>query len=205
VGSLREPANASGGGVKDIRRNAGRDTLVLAIGSVIAPIVTLTVFAVAAKGVGFADLSHVVCVWTAVCVLVALAAIDLGVVPRVRLAGWHRQTPKFAPVGGKLRPFFWGFDAGLMITTYRASTAAWALIALVLLGLASPVWLGAAYGGSFAVSFAALVLPGGLSRFRSWRGRSTDRVVRGLLRSGKSIRVGVAVSMLGTVASFALS
>lgn len=139
------------------------------------------------------------------CVLVALAAIDLRVVPRVHLTGWRRQTPKFAPVGGKLRPFFWGFDAGLMLTTYRASTATWALIALVFLGLASPVWLGAAYGVSFAVAFAALVLPGGLSRFRSWRSRSTDCVVRDLLRSGEPIRLGVAVSMLATAASFALS
>lgn len=66
--------------------------------------------------------------------------------------GVQRQTPKGIQLRLGLRraALAWGFDAGCVVTTYRVSALAWALILTCLVGI-GPWWLGMAYGFGFIV------------------------------------------------------
>ena len=51
----------------------------------------------------------------------------------------------------------WGFDTGLVVTTFRVSAVTWAAFVLALLGFA-PWWIGAVYGVSLAAPMLVLLL-----------------------------------------------
>jgi hypothetical protein len=87
--------------------------------------------------------------------------------------GLSRQTPKRLIYLGEhawITPFVWGFDAGLIWTTYRVSFCSWLLLVMAALGFA-PAWAGIVYGLSFAAPFLGgmllartrLVLPKAMS------------------------------------------
>jgi hypothetical protein len=92
--------------------------------------------------------------------LLSLAAVDLFAMAKSTYCpiGWRRQTPRMlmrrlpAPVAASL----WGFDTGLVVTTFRVAAVSWAALLLAALGL-SPRWAGAGYGLAFTLPFLALV------------------------------------------------
>jgi hypothetical protein len=67
--------------------------------------------------------------------------------------GLSRQTPKVLLRLGEyawITPFIWGFDTGLVWTTFRVSFCSWILLLLALGGVA-PAWAGMVYGLTFAI------------------------------------------------------
>lgn len=94
--------------------------------------------------------------WLAVCVWMN------GGWWRPRVPMWRRQTPQqvFFSFPQPVAAFIWGFDVGFMITTYRVTSATWALWGLLLLGLAPAVPAGVAYALAFGIPAALLILAG---------------------------------------------
>jgi hypothetical protein len=99
--------------------------------------------------------------------LAALAAGSLiGIVADARAArnrwfsfGLNRQTPKALLRLGEhawITPLVWGFDTGLVWTTFRVSFCSWILLLLALAGVAPP-WAGTIYGLAFAIPLMASV------------------------------------------------
>lgn len=98
----------------------------------------------------------------------------VGVIVDVRAVirkGWsfglRRQTPKGLTRLGEhawVTPYVWGFDTGLVFTTYRVSFVTWLVLICAIAGLAPP-WLGAIYGMAFALPLVAMTL-NSRSRFR---------------------------------------
>jgi cytochrome c biogenesis protein CcdA len=91
-------------------------------------------------------------------VLLLLAAIADLVYPRIRCSLLRRQTPKrlvgrYSPPVGS---FLWGLDTGTVLSTYRASAASFAALALMLAGW-GPVWTGVAYAAGFCLPIAILM------------------------------------------------
>ena len=94
-------------------------------------------------------------------VLFALAVVDVLAIRRRSYCalGISRQTPKnhmyrFNPI---LAAATWGFDAGLVLTTFRVAAITWGALVLALLGLAT--WsTGVAYGIAFAAPLIVLLL-----------------------------------------------
>lgn len=67
--------------------------------------------------------------------------------------GLPRQTPKMLLQLGEhswITPLVWGFDTGLVWTTYRVSFCSWLVVLLALAGVAPP-WAGAVYGLAFGI------------------------------------------------------
>lgn len=62
----------------------------------------------------------------------------------------RRQTPKtvYNDYGSGPAALAWGFDTGLVVTTYRVSSISWALLLLSVLGVA-PWWTGLGYALGF--------------------------------------------------------
>jgi hypothetical protein len=97
--------------------------------------------------------------------LVLACAAVLGIFIDARAAsqrrwslGWARQTPKHLQYLGEhawITPYAWGFDAGLIVTTYRVSFCSWLLLLLALTGVAPPL-AGIIYGLSFAISLLVM-------------------------------------------------
>jgi hypothetical protein len=84
--------------------------------------------------------------------------------------GVSRQTPKTLVYLGEhawITPMIWGFDTGLIWTTYRVSFTSWILLLMAAVGI-EPPWAGAIYGVFFAVPLLALLLvsPHRLPSFR---------------------------------------
>lgn len=74
--------------------------------------------------------------------------------------GINRQTPKVLLRLGDhawITPFIWGFDTGLVWTTFRVSFCSWILLLLALGGVAPP-WAGAVYGLAFVIPLSASLL-----------------------------------------------
>lgn len=95
---------------------------------------------------------------------------------------WRRQTPR-----ALLRRFpvpvavaIWGFDTGLVVTTFRVAAATWASLILTLLGIAPP-WIGLAYAIGFTLPFLILALRPELGR-ASREDTSIDPGLEALLR-----------------------
>lgn len=98
----------------------------------------------------------------------------LGVVVDARAIirkGWSfglpRQTPKGLTRLGEhawVTPYVWGFDTGLVFTTYRVSFVTWLVCIYAVAGMA-PAWLGVIYGAAFALPLVAITLDS-RSRFR---------------------------------------
>ncbi len=99
--------------------------------------------------------------------------VDIRAIRKRRLsAGISRQTPKTLLHIGEhawITPLVWGFDAGLIWTTYRVSFASWVMLLSAATGIAPP-WVGTVYGLFFGVPLLVMLfLPAGrlLGRFMS--------------------------------------
>jgi hypothetical protein len=92
--------------------------------------------------------------------LLALAAVDVFARGRAIYCplGWRRQTSRILmrryPVPLVLS--VWGFDTGLVITTFRVAAVSWGAISLTILGFAA-WWVGIGYGLGFALPFSILL------------------------------------------------
>ncbi len=90
----------------------------------------------------------------------AFAALDAAALHRSRYCplGWRRQTPRRLMYrhGAVTVAAAWGFDAGLVVTTFRVAALTWGALAFAVLGLA-PWWAGLGYGLAFAVPLTVLL------------------------------------------------
>lgn len=141
------------------RRSGGQFIVWLAVAHVAAA--TLVVFALSSLAPLVAHaLPHKT-------MLAALAAGSLmGIVADARAVknrwfsfGLNRQTPKALLRLGEhawITPLVWGFDTGLVWTTFRVSFCSWILLLLALAGVAPP-WAGTIYGLAFAIPLLASV------------------------------------------------
>lgn len=91
--------------------------------------------------------------------LLPLAAVDLLAIAKSTYCpiGWRRQTLRILmrrhpmPVVASV----WGFDTGLVVTTFRVAAVSWGALLLAALGL-SPQWTGLGYGFGFTLPFLIL-------------------------------------------------
>jgi hypothetical protein len=118
--------------------------------------------------------------------------------PRFTSTLMRRQTP--VSLSGRfpkpLAGFLWGADTGLVVTTFRASGASWAALALTASGW-GPWWTGAAYAGGFCIPLGLLigtysVKPIG-DRPPLGRLRSTEEVALFLGTHVRFVRIAAAV------------
>jgi len=92
---------------------------------------------------------------------IALAAIDVRAIRRKAYCpiGWRRQTPQ--RIGERFGPMMsaavWGFDTGIIVTTFRVAAITWAALSMTALGL-SPWWIGVAYGLGFVLPMLFLLV-----------------------------------------------
>jgi hypothetical protein len=135
--------------------------------------------------------------------LVVFAAIDLSY-PRVRPTLLRRQTPRSLsgrfsyPITGLL----WGVDTGTVLSTFRASAASWAALALSFAGWGS-WWTGIAYAAGFCLPLAVFVatypVTGAAEGARGWRNRPTESLVTTLLGALSYLRLTSAAVAVAAV------
>lgn len=91
--------------------------------------------------------------WLALCLVFNGGALGLEP-PMLR-----RQTPlTYLYLYGSSRgALLWGLDTGTMLSTFRVTSGTWAILGLVLLGVA-PWWSGALYGLAFGLGLLAVTL-----------------------------------------------
>jgi hypothetical protein len=116
----------------------------------------LVVFGISAAigaGIGHLLSVHVQIAVTFVALVAALALDAYSLTHRT----WcpvtvRRQTPKriLLRYGDRRAALAWGLDTGLVFTTYRMSSISWALLLLVVLGIA-PWWAALGYAAGFLV------------------------------------------------------
>ena len=116
--------------------------------------------------------------------LLALALADKLAISRGTYCpiSWRRQTPRtlFRRFPIPLAVSIWGFDTGLVVTTFRVAAVTWGSLLLTLLGVAPP-WAGLAYGIGFTVPFLFLALRPQLGQ-ASRDSQPTDPGLEALLR-----------------------
>lgn len=100
-------------------------------------------------------------------VLFLLAAVDLVAIAKATYCpiGWRRQTPR-ALMRRHSMPvvaLVWGFDTGLLVTTFRVAAISWGALLLSALGF-SPWWAGVGYGLGFTLPFFLLLFRPRLGR-----------------------------------------
>lgn len=92
--------------------------------------------------------------------LLALAAIDILAIRKSTYCplGWRRQTPRILMRRYRVDVVsaLWGFDTGMVVTTFRVAAVTWGALLLVSLGFV-PWWAGMGYGLGFALPFLFLV------------------------------------------------
>ena len=126
-----------------------------------------------------------------------LALVDLRAMTRSTYCpiGMRRQTPRIL-----LRQFgvmtaapVWGFDTGLVVTTFRVAAVSWAALGFVALDLA-PWWAGLGYGLGFTVPFLILLARPRLGR-ASRAASAVDPGLEAMLRA-RSAMQGVSAAVL---------
>jgi hypothetical protein len=99
--------------------------------------------------------------------LLSMAVVDLRSMLRSTYCpiGWRRQAPRILMRRYHMLAVatLWGFDTGLLVTTFRVAAVSWGALYLAALGL-SPRWTGFAYGVGFALPFLMLLARPGLGR-----------------------------------------
>lgn len=93
------------------------------------------------------------------CMFFAIVDVKAVRARRLCLIGLQRQTPKALVYryGPRRGAFMWGLDAGLGVTTFRVVASTWALLVLLVLGLA-PWWLGIPYAVGFSIPIGVATL-----------------------------------------------
>jgi len=95
--------------------------------------------------------------------LVALTLLDVFAIRKNRYCplGLRRQTPKalMRRHSPTMVAMIWGFDTGLVVTTFRVAAITWGALLMAALGL-SPWWIGLGYGVGFVFPFVMLLLTG---------------------------------------------
>ncbi len=91
-------------------------------------------------------------------VLLGCAALDLDM-PGSRCSLLRRQTPRrlFNNRHFLRGAFLWGVDTGSVFSTYRASAASWAAVAMVAAGWI-PLWAGALYAIGFCLPLTLAIV-----------------------------------------------
>jgi hypothetical protein len=125
---------------------------------------TVVIFAAAALA-GFAlRTAGVPMTWrlgSAAAIFIALAVVDVRAIRRKAYCpiGRWRQTPqRMDPrVGPTISAAVWGFDTGVIVTTFRVAAITWAAFSMTALGL-SPWWIGIAYGLAFVLPMLFLLI-----------------------------------------------
>jgi hypothetical protein len=101
--------------------------------------------------------------------LLPLAAVDLRAMAKSTYCpiGCRRQTSRILLRRHPLAVVasVWGFDTGLLVTTFRVAAISWGALLLTALGL-SPWWAGVGYGFGFTMPFLIFL-------FRPRLGRSS--------------------------------
>lgn len=135
--------------------------------------------------------------------LLPLAAIDIRAIAKSTYCpiGWRRQTPRILM---RHRPMavaasIWGFDTGLVVTTFRVAAVSWGALALAVLGL-SPQWTGLGYGLGFTLPFLFLVSRSGLGRSASG-GAPEDPGLEAMLRKRSAIQASSAGVLAASAAA----
>lgn len=141
------------------RKTGNRFVVKLAAAHIVAA--TLVVFVVAQAGPLVVDVvPRSALVGSLVAASILGVVIDiLAVKKRSFSVGVPRQTPKgmlFLGDHAWVTPLVWGFDTGLIWTTYRVSFSSWLLLLLAFAGMAPP-WAGLVYGLAFAIPLLAVM------------------------------------------------
>jgi len=132
--------------------------------------------------------------------LVALAAADVWSLSRSSYCpiGRRRQTPRALLRRHHMAAVatFWGFDTGLVVTTFRVAAVSWAALYLAVLGL-SPGWAGLAYGIGFTFPFLFLLWRPRLGRAASSTA-PTDPGLERMLRMRSAAQAGSAALLIAS-------
>ena len=164
----------------------------------------LTIFAivnVAGAALGFTQLPFAWRVGLAGAGLLPLAAADLCAMAKSSYCpiSWRRQTPRNLlrryrmPVAASL----WGFDTGLIVTTFRVAAVSWGALFLAALGLL-PLWAGLGYGLAFTLPFLVLLMRPRLGR-SARDAAPADPGLESMLRKRAAIQ-GLSAALLITSA-----
>lgn len=135
------------------RKSGGRFIVSLAAAHVVAASLTVFVLASAAPLIAHTLPHRLILSALAIGSVVGIVA-DVRAVKNRRLSlGLSRQTPKVLLRLGNdawIAPLIWGFDTGLIWSTFRVSFSSWILLLMALAGV-TPPWAGAVYGVAFAI------------------------------------------------------
>jgi hypothetical protein len=130
----------------------------------------LTIFAivnVVGTALGFTQLPFEWRVGLAGGGLLSLAAVDLRAIAKSTYCpiSWRRQTPRdlLRRYRMTVAASVWGFDTGLIVTTFRVAAVGWGALFLAALGLL-PLWAGLGYGLAFTLPFLVLLMRPRLGR-----------------------------------------
>ncbi len=141
-------------GNEQIKRQGGlRFVVALAAAHTAAAFLTIFVLAQIAPLIAGALPPRAAWIAVAMAALIGIA-VDTRAAKRRRWSlGVARQTPKqlmFLGENAWIAACVWGFDTGLIWTTYRVSFCSWLLMLLATFGIA-PAWSGLMYGAGFAI------------------------------------------------------
>ena len=96
-----------------------------------------------------------------------LFAADLRAIARSSYCpiSWRRQTPRtlLREHRFEVAASIWGFDTGLVVTTFRVAAISWGALLFAAIGFA-PRWSGVAYGLGFTLPFLLLLFRPQLGR-----------------------------------------
>lgn len=164
----------------------------------------LTIFAIVNAGgaaLGFAQLPFQWRIGLAGAGLLSLAAVDLRAIAKSTYCpiGWRRQTPRILMRRYRMivAATVWGFDTGLIVTTFRVAAVGWGALFLTALGLL-PLWTGLGYGLAFALPFLILLMRPRLGR-SSTDAAPADPGLESMLRKRAAIQ-GLSATLLITSA-----
>jgi hypothetical protein len=125
-------------------------------------VVIFTAASLAGLAAGVALIPSTWRVLIAATVFAALAVIDVVSIRKRRYCpiGWRRQTPRRIGdrgLGPTVSAAVWGFDTGIIVTTFRVAAITWGALAMAALGLA-PWWIGLGYGLGFAIPIMVMLV-----------------------------------------------
>lgn len=138
-----------------------------AVAFIVGALAIFTIVSVVGTALGF---THLPSQWRVVLAgigLLPLAAADLRAIAKSTYCpiSWRRQTPRILMRRYRMTfaAWVWGFDTGLIVTTFRVAAVGWGALLLTALGLL-PLWAGLGYGLGFTLPFLILLMRPQLGR-----------------------------------------